>query len=106
MKKSDIITTSFVAVIGLVVSFFIVRAIVGNPDDQQIKVTTIEVVQGDVADPSTDTFNAQALNPTVEVYVGDTSKQNTDQDSSTQTEDTSNNSQSDNSQNNSQNNGS
>ena len=77
MKKSDIVTASFVAVIGIVISFFVVRAIVGDPDEQTVRFQSIEVVQKDVADPSDDTFNSQALNPTVEVFVGDTSKSTT-----------------------------
>ena len=83
MKKSDIITTIFIAIIGFVASFFIVQAIVGDPDKATVNVQTIDVVSNEVADPSTDTFNAQALNPTVEVYVGDTSTQDQSQNDQT-----------------------
>lgn len=78
MKKSDIVTASFVAVIGTIIAFFVVCAIVGDPDDQKITFKDIEVVQKTVEDPDPNTFNSQALNPTVEVYVGDTSKQQED----------------------------
>lgn len=74
MKKSDIITATFIAIIGFIASFLIVQFIVGNPDEQAIKVTTIDVVSKDIADPSSDTFNSEALNPTVEVFVGDKNK--------------------------------
>ncbi len=74
MKKSDIVTITFVAVLCMIASFFIVRAIVGDPDQKTITFQDIEVVQRDAAQPSTDTFNSQALDPTVEVFVGDTSK--------------------------------
>lgn len=74
MKKSDIISAAFIAILGFVVSFFVVQAIVGDPDKATITFKTIDTVSNEVADPSPDTFNSQALNPTVEVFVGDPSK--------------------------------
>lgn len=74
MKKSDIVTVSFIAIIGFFVSFFLVQALVGDPDKETVEVKTIEVVSNEVAEPSSDTFNSQALNPTVEVFVGDNTK--------------------------------
>lgn len=74
MKKSDIVTITFVAILCMVVSFFVVRAIVGDPDQKTITFQDVEVIKRDVADPSDDTFNSQALDPTVEVFVGDPSK--------------------------------
>ena len=77
MKKSDIITTTFVAILGLVISFFVVRAAIGDPEQTTITFKNINVVQKDVATPSSDTFNSQALDPTVEVFVGDPNKKDT-----------------------------
>ncbi|MCF0239955.1 MAG: hypothetical protein HUJ62_05910 [Streptococcus gallolyticus] len=66
------------------IAFFIMQAIVGNPDDVKVQFKSIDVISKDVAQPSSDTFNTQALNPTVEVFVGDTSK---DQDKDKATSD-------------------
>ena len=95
MKKSDIITTTFIAILGFVASFFVVQALVGDPDKTTITFKTIDVVSNEVADPSPDTFNSQALNPTVEVFVGDPSKKSDEAttDNNKSTENTSQNSQ-------------
>lgn len=71
MKKSDIITIAMVAAIGTLVSFFAVNAILGNPDEAYESYKTIKVVEADLSQPDPEVFNSSAINPTIEVYVGD-----------------------------------
>ena len=71
MKKSDIITIFMVAAVGMLVSFFVVNALLGNPDDAYESYKTIEVIDAGLAEPDPEVFNSNAINPTIEVYVGD-----------------------------------
>lgn len=70
MKQSDIITVVLIAVIGVIVSAFACNAILGDPDEASVSFKTIETIDGDLAQPDAEVFNTSALNPTVEVFVG------------------------------------
>lgn len=71
MKKSDIITIVFVAMIGVFASAFLVNLLMGNPDEAKASYKNIEVVNPSLAEPDAEVFNADAINPTIEVFVGD-----------------------------------
>ena len=64
--------------IGTIAAGFAVNAIMGNPDDASETWKTITVVEPSVTQPNPDTFNADAINPTVEVYVGNCVDQDKD----------------------------
>ena len=70
MKQSDIIAIILIGMIGIGVSWVGVNAILGNPDDAQVSFKTIEVISADLDNPDPEVFNADAINPTVEVYIG------------------------------------
>ena len=70
MKKSDIISVVLVAMIGTFAAAFIVNLIMGNPDDAKASFKDIEVVDSSLSDPDPEVFNSDAINPTIEVYVG------------------------------------
>ena len=71
MKKSDMISITLTAMIGVFASWFLVNLFMGNPDEAKATYKDIEVVQPDLAEPNADVFNSDAINPTIEVYVGD-----------------------------------
>lgn len=70
MKQSDIFTIIIIASIGMVGAFFASNAILGNPDDLVLKHKNISPISTEVVEPDPETFNPEAINPTVEVYVG------------------------------------
>ncbi len=70
MKKSDLITVILIAVSGTLAAFFSVNIILGDPAELTKDIKTIEVVSPDLATPDPEVFNEDAINPTVEVYVG------------------------------------
>jgi len=78
MKQSDIITIVLITMIGTIAAGFAVNAILGNPDDAKETWKTIKVVESSLTQPNPDTFNADAVNPTVEVYVGNCIDQDQD----------------------------
>ncbi|MBQ6394622.1 hypothetical protein IJH97_02635 [Candidatus Saccharibacteria bacterium] len=69
MKQSDIFTVVLVASIGTIAAFIVVNMILKVPDSEAVK--TIDVIQSGLAAPDPEMYNIDAINPTVEVYVGD-----------------------------------
>lgn len=75
MKKNDIALIILIASLTLVISFFIVKAVFGEPKDYQTKVEKVEVVNANLTEPSDRVFNADAINPTVVIQIGNPSNQ-------------------------------
>lgn len=72
MKQSDIFTLILVAGIGTLGAFFVCQMLLGDPSKAEVKFTTLSsVITNDLIDPDPEVFNSMAINPTVEVYVGD-----------------------------------
>ena len=71
MKQSDIFTVIIIATVGTLVAYFGVNSLLGDPNMQSVKVKTIDVIEASVETPDPELFNFAAINPTVEVYVGD-----------------------------------
>ncbi len=71
MKQSDFFTIAVVATIGVVISAFLVSMILGDPNQKSVNFKTVEVIDAGLVDPDPEVFNPEAINPTIEVYVGD-----------------------------------
>ena len=71
MKQSDIITIVLVAGIGTFIAAMLCNLILGNPDEKSVTFKTVQVIEADLAEPDPEVFNVDAINPTIEVYVGD-----------------------------------
>lgn len=75
--KNDLATAIIAAVTGVVLSYFICNMIVSNFAKSSYPVKTVDSsVSADLAEPNPEVFNYKALNPTVEVYVGNCSEVN------------------------------
>lgn len=70
MKQSDIFTIIIIASVGMIGAFFISNALLGNPDELTMSHKNISPISTEVTAPDSETFNLEAINPTVEVYVG------------------------------------
>lgn len=70
MKKADIAMTVLIAAIGVFIAYTVAinLSFLKLPEDG-VKVKTIQEISPDVTDPSSDVFNNEAINPTVEVFV-------------------------------------
>ena len=68
--KSDVITAAVTAVISAAIAYFICGMFLPGLED-----VSFPVLQGEasytLSDPDVEVFNYRAINPTVEVYVGD-----------------------------------
>lgn len=71
MKQSDIFTLILVAGIGTLAAFFLCNAIMGDPDLATAKFKALSSkIDSLLAIPDPEIFNSTAINPTIEVYVG------------------------------------
>ncbi len=72
MKRSDIYSLVLIAGIGTLAAFLACNAILGDPNDAKVELKTVNtVLTNDLAEPNEEIFNSTAINPTIEVYVGD-----------------------------------
>jgi hypothetical protein len=71
MKKSDIAAIILIASISMLIAYFIADAVIGKPSSESVKVKTIAPIAADVQQPDSTIFNKDAINPTVEVVIGD-----------------------------------
>lgn len=71
MKKTDIAMIVFIISISVLGSYFIVGAIPGlKASDEPVSVKTIESYSPDIEEVDKEVFNKDAINPTVEVTIG------------------------------------
>lgn len=70
MKKSDIAMIILIASISVLVAYFVAKAIVGDVQNESVKVKTADPITTDIVQPDTSVFNSTAINPTVEVIIG------------------------------------
>lgn len=81
MKSKDLTTIIIIAVSGFIVSFLSLNAILGNPDDAKMEIKVINPIGSEVNTPSSEIFNNEAINPTVEVYVGQKDEESDEKES-------------------------
>ncbi len=74
--KSDLATTIIVAIVGLAASYFVCNLFIGESEEINVKSIEGSEITSTVAEPNPALFNANALNPTVEVYIGECSEYN------------------------------
>jgi hypothetical protein len=71
MKNSDIATLILIASISMLVAYFVTDGIIGKPANETVKVKTIDPISARVEEPDSSIFNKDAINPTIEVTIGD-----------------------------------
>lgn len=77
MKQSDIFTLILIAGIGTLAAFFVCQTLLGDPSEAKVEYKTIRnTISSDLTMPEPEIFNSTAINPTIEVYVGDCEDQN------------------------------
>ena len=70
MTKKDIISVVAVAILGVAMAIVVVNALLGDIDDKSATFRSIDVVNSSVGAPDPEVFNPEAINPTVDVFVG------------------------------------
>lgn len=60
----------FIASISVLFSYFIAKAVIGDVQNEAVTVKTVDPISSTVVEPDARIFNKDAMNPTVEVYIG------------------------------------
>lgn len=78
MKTSDYVTVGFIAVFVTVIAYFLVNSLLGDPSEASVRFEYLDGVSKVLVEPDSEIFNAGAINPTVEVYIGSCEDKNLD----------------------------
>lgn len=70
MKLSDYISTAMIAIVGTILAYFLMNSILGDPKEKTVSFEYVDAISTKLMAPDSEIFNSQAINPTVEVYVG------------------------------------
>lgn len=76
MKQKDVALIIVIAFISAIVSFIISDKLFVTPANRQQKVEVVDVITSGFQTPSTKYFNAQSVDPTQLVQIGDNNNQN------------------------------
>lgn len=71
MKKSDIAMIILIASLSMLVAYFAAKAVLGDPNTESVTVKTVDAISSDVTEPDAQVFNDDAINPTVEIIIGE-----------------------------------
>ena len=70
MKRTDIAMIIFIASISIIGSYLVAKTIIGDARSEAVTVKTVDAISQEVSEPDERIFNEDAVNPTVEVYIG------------------------------------
>lgn len=70
MKRADIAMIILIASVSMLVSYFVAKAVLGDSANEAVTVKTAEPIISTVEKPDPKIFRDDAINPTVEVYIG------------------------------------
>ncbi len=80
MKRSDIAMIILIASISVLVAYFVAKAVIGDTQNESVKVKTAEPISTEIEKPDPAVFNSHAINPTVEVIIGGKSDASSQED--------------------------
>lgn len=69
--KTDLVTSIGAAILGSIIAFVAVNMLLPEIEPVSFKKISSPNMSYSLTDPDEEVFNVRALNPTVEVYVGD-----------------------------------
>lgn len=71
MKKTDIAMIVLISGVGILIAYFIaVNIPFLKIPERGVEVQTMDSIGAEISEPSKSVFNAEAINPTVEIVVG------------------------------------
>lgn len=75
MKKNDIALIILIASISALAAWFGASAIIKDPQQSEAKYKSAEAITSDIQKPDATIFNKDAINPTVDRSIGQSSSQ-------------------------------
>lgn len=67
--KTDLASSIGIAIVGVLIAYFVCNLFIGPIEDVTVK-TVDSSFSTEISEPNPEVFNYRAINPTVEVYVG------------------------------------
>lgn len=71
MNRSEAAGIIVIASVSVLIAYLVAGAIIGKPTGSSVRVKTAVPITADVTPPDSSIFNSEAINPTVEVVIGD-----------------------------------
>lgn len=71
MRQKDIALIIVIALVSGFVSFFVAQYFFLKPQDRQVKAEYVQPVTSDFTQPDKKYFNANSIDPTQEIQIGD-----------------------------------
>lgn len=75
MKKTDIALLVLVVSLSGLITYFVANALLGSSKQLSATVTVVEPITSVIEQPSSSIFNSNAINPGVQIRIGDSSNQ-------------------------------
>lgn len=75
MKKNEIALLILIIAVSVGIAYAVGQSIFGNVTTKKVEVETAKPISADVTSPSEFIFNDKAINPTVQVRIGDPNNQ-------------------------------
>lgn len=70
MKQKDIALILVIAIVSGMISFFAARMLFTTDKDRQMKAEVVDAITTDFEQPSSKYFNANSINPTLQIQIG------------------------------------
>ena len=72
MKKTDIAMIILIASVSIMVAYFVAKGVFGDVSKDSVQVKTIDKIDSTITAPNPIIFNANAINPAVQVQISGT----------------------------------
>lgn len=76
MKQKDIALIAVIAIVSGVISFLVSGWLFAKPADRQQKAEVVDVITSDFPLPDSKYFNANSVDPTQLIQIGDSTNEN------------------------------
>lgn len=70
MKKNDLALLVLIVAIAVVVSYFVGKSVIGDPNTKAIQVETAQPISDSFPQPDQRVFNDKAIDPAVNITIG------------------------------------
>jgi hypothetical protein len=75
MKQKDILLVVVVGVVSVILALVVSSMLFGSPDQKQQKAEVVDKITADFSTPDERYFNANSIDPTQSITIGDNSNQ-------------------------------
>lgn len=75
MKKNDIAVLILIVAMSLGLAYVLANSLLGGIKQTSVKVEVVEKIQSSVPDPDPTIFNEDAINPSVEIKIGESTNE-------------------------------